>query len=248
VLLIPLTLVAFLPVAAPLDKDDSSSKFAVGLMEAIDLVEKEHVQPTPRAKLVRWAVQGLYRKATEPLPAALSARLAVLEMAGPEEMFNVVRDARAFLGKHPALPEDADMKGSLDGLFARLEPAGRSEDRSRYITDEESGRGRCSPLVIGFGVGLRLKSDPATGMLQVVTPFYNGPAHKAGIRAGDLITHIRIDRDHDNNPLPEPRIYSTRGMTIERAFQLIMGPPETSITLTIIPAGGHKAAKKAAIR
>jgi hypothetical protein len=33
------------------------------------------------------------------------------------------------------------MKGSLDGLFARLEPAGVPEDRSRYITDEESGRG-----------------------------------------------------------------------------------------------------------
>ena len=73
-------------------------------------------------------------------------------------------------------------------------------------------------------------------MLRVLTPVYQGPAYNAGIRAGDIITSIRLTTDFDGKPLPEPKVYSTNGMSVERAYKLIVGPEGTPITLTVIPA------------
>jgi carboxyl-terminal processing protease len=226
-------------------EDPDARKFARALVEAIDLLEKEHVQPAPRAQMVRWAIQGLFRGANEPLPAEIADRFKGLEKADPQEMACLLYDARLWLRKPRALEDGKDVQAALGAVFARLEPGAVPEDRSAYAPPEPI---ICRmPAFAGFSsVGLRLESDTATGMLRVVTPIYRGPAYKAGIRAGDLITHIRIDTDHQNKPLPEPRVYPTRGMSVERAAELIFGPEGTTITLTVIPAGAARAAKKAA--
>src|SRR5690606_13326420 len=54
---------------------------------------------------------------------------------------------------------------------------------------------------------------------KVISPIEDTPAARAGILAGDLITHI------DGKP--------TKGMTLNEAIKLMRGEPKTSIVLTI---------------
>src|SRR5690606_20599359 len=57
-------------------------------------------------------------------------------------------------------------------------------------------------------------------------PIEDTPAARAGILAGDMITHI------DGKP--------TKGMTLNEAVKLMRGKPQTSIVLTILRQGRDK--------
>ncbi|MGB3616035.1 MAG: carboxyl-terminal processing protease CtpC [Elainellaceae cyanobacterium] len=69
------------------------------------------------------------------------------------------------------------------------------------------------------GVGIQLSQDEETNKLVVVSPIEDTPAFNAGIAAGDIIT--RID-DVD-----------TTGMDISDAVNLIRGPVNSEVSLTI---------------
>jgi hypothetical protein len=74
---------------------------------------------------------------------------------------------------------------------------------------------------VADGVGwIGLESVAAeTGGLRVIKPFEAGPAARAGVVAGDLITAIG-DK-------------SARGVTLEAAFRQLAGPVNATIKLTI---------------
>src|SRR5205823_14430816 len=65
------------------------------------------------------------------------------------------------------------------------------------------------------------------------------PAYKAGIQAGDLITEIRLEVDKHGKPLPADaqRVFSTKGMKTEDAVNLILGEPNTPVTLVVAREG-----------
>lgn len=70
-----------------------------------------------------------------------------------------------------------------------------------------------------IGVGVQIVNDPATGDLKVFTPLSGMPAQRAGVRAGDIITHV------DGEPMI--------GISTEDAVDIITGPKGTDVTLTI---------------
>lgn len=70
-----------------------------------------------------------------------------------------------------------------------------------------------------IGVGVQIVNDPVTGDLKVFTPLSGMPAQRAGIRAGDIITHVN----------GEPMI----GISTEDAVDIITGPKGTDVVLTI---------------
>jgi hypothetical protein len=209
--------------------------FAEHLLKAVQMIWDAHADAAEPQRMVRWAVEGLYAGLNEPVPHAIAVRLAVLDKADRDETLRVVRDARVRLGARKELAGDGAIALSLEGLFARMEWAADPKDRSGYIRKQDCFiHGGCGQPPVGIGV--RLKQDSETGMLLVVTPIYNGPAHKAGLRGGDLITHIRLYHDEYGSRLPEPRKLSTKGMTVEQAEQLLLGREGTRVTLTVIPA------------
>ena len=73
------------------------------------------------------------------------------------------------------------------------------------------------------GVGIQLAQDPATKELIVVSPIEGSPAFQAGIMARDVI--VKIDGK------------STQGMDTNGAVNLIRGPADTSVKLTIRRSG-----------
>ncbi|HAT12382.1 MAG TPA: peptidase S41 [Microcoleaceae bacterium UBA11344] len=70
------------------------------------------------------------------------------------------------------------------------------------------------------GVGLQLTQDEKTKKLVVISPIEDTPAFKAGIQSKDIITKI------DGK--------STDGMDTNQAVNLIRGPVNTEVTLTIV--------------
>src|SRR5690606_37192222 len=77
----------------------------------------------------------------------------------------------------------------------------------------------------GFG-GLGIEIGSEDGMPKVIAPIEDTPAARAGILAGDLITHI------DGKP--------TKGMSLNDAIKLMRGEPKTSNVLTIKRAEQEK--------
>jgi carboxyl-terminal processing protease len=69
------------------------------------------------------------------------------------------------------------------------------------------------------GVGIVLDVDPASKSLLVVQTIDGGPADKAGVQAGDVITNVDAK--------------STQGLSIEQDSALIRGKAGTTVQLTI---------------
>jgi len=73
-----------------------------------------------------------------------------------------------------------------------------------------------------FG-GLGIEVTMEDGLVKVVSPIDDTPAYRAGIQAGDVITHINS----------EPVL----GMSLAEAVERMRGPVDTSIALTLRRAG-----------
>jgi carboxyl-terminal processing protease len=107
------------------------------------------------------------------------------------------------------------IRGAIDGMLASLDPHSSYLDERGYqslmtTTDGEYG---------GLGLNVTLED----GAVKVIAPTEDSPGAKAGIKAGDFITHL-------NGRL----IY---GGTLDEAVDQMRGPPGTSIKLTIVRPG-----------
>jgi carboxyl-terminal processing protease len=76
------------------------------------------------------------------------------------------------------------------------------------------------------GVGIVLDVDPISKSLLVVQTIDGGPADKAGVQAGDVITNV------DDK--------TTEGLSIEQDSALIRGKAGTSVQLTVLRKGETK--------
>src|SRR5262249_36273946 len=83
------------------------------------------------------------------------------------------------------------------------------------------------------GIGVQIRKDTATDMLQVVTPIKGSPSHRLGLLAGDLIATITREVDSDGNVLDQPEVLHTKDMTLTDAVKNILGKAGTKVKLTI---------------
>jgi hypothetical protein len=129
------------PRAEPYDPqqtevDSKAAVFARHLAQAIDILARGHVTPTSDAKMVQWAVEGLYKEVKKPVPADIAKRLTKLDKATKEELLALLQDARAALGSRKELEDNEDVEICFRAVFLELEPGARPEDRSCTIKPE----------------------------------------------------------------------------------------------------------------
>ena len=110
------------------------------------------------------------------------------------------------------------IRGAIDGMLASLDP------HSAYLDGADLQR--LETLIDGNYSGLGLSVVMEEGAVKVVSPFRGSPAEKAGIKAGDFITHL-------NGKL----IY---GGDLDDAVSQMRGPAGTSINLTIFRPGSEE--------
>ena len=110
------------------------------------------------------------------------------------------------------------IKGAIDGMLAALDPhsaysEGADFDQLKSTTDGNYG-----------GLGLSVSIED--GAVKVIAPTEDTRAWRAGIKAGDYITHI-------NGEL----VY---GLTLDEAVTKMRGAPGTPIKVTIVRPGRDK--------
>jgi carboxyl-terminal processing protease len=110
-------------------------------------------------------------------------------------------------------PVESDLliKKAVQGMVRSLDPHSAYLDAEEYEALHEDTKGEFS----GIGVVLTIKDD----ILTVISPIEGTPAHKAGIRAGDVIVKINGETALD--------------MSINDAVNRIKGVKGTKLTLTI---------------
>ncbi|HUH59462.1 MAG TPA: S41 family peptidase, partial [Candidimonas sp.] len=116
------------------------------------------------------------------------------------------------------LADEKLINDAIKGMFSDLDPHSAYLDAEAFKEMEAITQG-------GFG-GLGIEIGSEDGMPKVIAPIEDTPAARAGILAGDVITHI------DGKP--------TKGMSLNDAIKLMRGEPKTPIVLTIARQGRDK--------
>ncbi len=122
---------------------------------------------------------------------------------------------------------DIDRQKAFDAMAKAL--VGSLEDEySFYITSEFANDFLSDTAGIYGGIGTYLTkynpenkdpNDPETWMVKIVSPFPGAPADRAGLRAGDLISHI------DGQPVDD--------MTATQSSHALRGTPGSLVTVTV---------------
>lgn len=103
------------------------------------------------------------------------------------------------------------VEAAIDGMLASLDP------HSGFLNDASFNDMNIQTKGEFGGLGIEVTME--NGLVRVVSPIDDTPAFKAGIQAGDLITHV------DGT--------TVIGMNLTDAVSKMRGKPKTKITLTV---------------
>src|SRR3954452_4044380 len=107
--------------------------------------------------------------------------------------------------------DDTLVEGAINGMLTALDPHSNYLNSKTFNDMKVQTRGE-------FG-GLGIEVSMESGLVKVVSPIDDTPAARAGLKPGDLITHL------DGDPV--------QGMTLPEAVEKMRGLINTEIKLTI---------------
>ena len=123
--------------------------------------------------------------------------------------------------------EDSELiEAAITGMLRSLDPHSSYMPPKAYRNLREQIKGE-------FG-GLGIEVTMENGVVKVVSPIDDTPAARAGIKAGDYITHL------DGTPV--------MGLTLAEAVKKMRGPIKSEILLTVARKGMEKPFKVTIIR
>ena len=88
--------------------------------------------------------------------------------------------------------------------------------------------------------GLQITKASGSDLIQVLSVVSDGPAAKAGIKAGDLVTQITREKDESGKPLDKPEITSLQDVSVDAAVTKLKGKPGSTIKLAVERPGESK--------
>src|SRR5215469_4672819 len=107
--------------------------------------------------------------------------------------------------------DDSLVESAINGMLTALDPHSNYLNSKNFNDMKVQTRGE-------FG-GLGIEVSMENGLVKVVSPIDDTPAAHAGLKPGDLITHL------DGSPV--------QGLTLPEAVEKMRGPINSDITLTI---------------
>ena len=124
-------------------------------------------------------------------------------------------------------PDDAKLvESAINGMLAGLDPHSSYMDPKSFRDMQIQTRGE-------FG-GLGIEVTMEDGLVKVVAPIDDTPAAKAGVMAGDIITHLDDE--------------AVQGLTLNQAVDKMRGPVNTKIRLKIMRKGQDKPTEVSIVR
>src|SRR5256712_1851256 len=124
-------------------------------------------------------------------------------------------------------PDDSKLiESAINGMLNGLDPHSSYMDIKSFKDMQIQTRGE-------FG-GLGIEVTMEDGLIKVVAPIDDTPAAKAGIRAGDVITHLDDE--------------AVQGLTLNQAVEKMRGLVNTKIRLKIMRKGNDAPIEVAIVR
>lgn len=120
-------------------------------------------------------------------------------------------------GRTARMPESALMHEFGNGCFGAL------DEFSAMIWPDELARFKRLTDSSFVGVGIQIQLDEEQALIKVIRPIEGMPAQRAGIRAGDFIRRVN-EQD-------------AMGLSTDQAIELITGPENTAVELTVLRDG-----------
>jgi carboxyl-terminal processing protease len=110
-----------------------------------------------------------------------------------------------------SVTDETLVEGAINGMLTALDPHSNFLNSKNFTDMKVQTRGE-------FG-GLGIEVSMENGLVKVVSPIDDTPAANAGLKPGDLITHL------DGGPV--------QGLTLPEAVEKMRGPVNSDINLTI---------------
>ena len=107
------------------------------------------------------------------------------------------------------------IEAAINGMLTSLDP------HSSYLSDEDFAEMREQTRGEFGGLGIEVTQED--GFVKVVSPIDDTPAFKAGMQAGDFITHVDGE--------------SVLGLTLDEAVEMMRGPVGSEIIITVVREG-----------
>ncbi len=124
-------------------------------------------------------------------------------------------------------PDDTKLiEHAINGMLQGLDP------HSSYLTAKEFQDMQVQTRGEFGGLGIEVTMED--GVVKVIAPIDNTPADRAGVLAGDYITHLDGE--------------SIQGLSLNEAVEKMRGPVDSPINLTIIRKGASKPIQTKVVR
>jgi C-terminal peptidase prc len=213
---------------------DVAVEFSRKVLDATKTILRDYVKEVNQGEMVGWAIRGLYRKIDEKVPEDVAKQLANVKEMKERDLRDLLIDVRMRLGNREDLDKHKDIDNALMRMLNHLDPYTTFYDPESLEREKGQIQGRF------IGVGIQIRKDSNTDMIQVITPIMGSPAYRAGIQAGDLITTVTREVDSYGKPLEPAEVISTKGLDISEAVKKILGKEGTRVKLTVNRPGEEK--------
>jgi carboxyl-terminal processing protease len=205
----------------PLARADVVKLFAP-FATVLDKARNQYVEPPDERKMLLSAIDGMRTAfpSTHNVSSAGQGPLQAANSGNAKADLNAVYDAALEILNRPgdARDEGRVLATAINGLLRALDPYSGYVDAKGYRDLQVQTRGE-------FG-GLGLEVTMKDGLVWVVAPLDDAPAARAGILAGDTITHL------DDAPV--------QGMSLNEAVGKMRGAVGSRIKLTILRDGRER--------
>jgi carboxyl-terminal processing protease len=124
-------------------------------------------------------------------------------------------------------PNDGELiESAINGMLSSLDPHSSYLNAKDYQDMQVQTRGE----FFGLGIEVTMENE----LIKVISPIDDTPAAKAGILAGDVVTHLDGEQ--------------VQGLTLREAVEKMRGPANSSIILTIMREGVDEPLKITVVR
>jgi C-terminal peptidase prc len=180
-----------------LSNENEAIQFADQLNSLTSAIAGQYIKPVPQEELLTAALRGLYDAAGKPFPATVAQDLK--NAKADTERFAILVNARRRLG------DDAALAGNRALFIAIRALTNVLDQHSTLVPSTSFQTGAAAPAGFGFELDGETASqrnpalaDPRMELPNTAPPipfrvakvFLGGPAQRAGLRPGDVITHL----------------------------------------------------------
>jgi carboxyl-terminal processing protease len=124
-------------------------------------------------------------------------------------------------------PDDAQLiESAINGMLSSLDPHSSYLNAKDFQDMQVQTRGE----FYGLGIEVTMENE----LIKVISPIDDTPAAKAGILAGDVISHLDGEQ--------------VQGLTLREAVEKMRGPANSSIVLTVLREGEDEPLKIKVVR